>query len=379
MRALVGLVLIHLFTGCQTTSSLTPMGMPLEYLDTTAITELKNKQRSVLNPIEIDDKMTEFISGDIRSIKSPRVRAVRIVKELANQGYYTDSYEVGLTYTATEAFQQRRGNCLAYTHMYIALARLAGLDARYEVVNIPPTFVASGGVLEHQMHIRVRVLLPFSYRGESFLTVDFNQRNTQLKGKLVSDDWATSLHLSNDAVVHWQKGDFDEARKSISTAIFLTPNNPDLWVNLSTFYGSVGRHDVSRQLSLYALTFDRHHLIALATLADGSNGEDTKAYEAKLKRHREKNAYYQYALAQKAEHQQHLDKSLAYINRAIEIRRREAEFYTFKANLLVLLDQVEAAIQNYQTALAMTKSDAEKEHLLSTIQELRRSEPTDLS
>ena len=317
--------------------------------------------------------MIDFIEEDIRKIRSPRQRAIAIVNKMQDLGYYKDGYVAGLTQSAAETFKSKQGNCLSYTHLYVALARLAGLNAQYEIVHIPPRFSVSDGVLEHQVHIRVRVQLPNRFRQNQYVHIDFNQRTEQYEGMVVSDDWATALHYSNDAVVLWQGGESERAFTTISEAIRLSSRNPDLWVNLATFYNSIGDRNAAREVVSYALDLDSSHVIALSLLAATTDTALPLKVQNRLVRYKSNNAFYQFALAQRAHQETALFQSLQHIDRAIQLNKREPDFYAFKAKLLIAMNEPEEALNAYKVALNKSKDRMQQQTIQMAIEALLNS------
>lgn len=327
------------------------------------------------------------------------------MNKLAEQGYYEDYYDAGLTLNASQAFTRKRGNCLSYTHMFIALAREAGLDARYEIVEAPPLYSVTDGILEHQVHIRSRVLWPNEYRVsdsnhvwpthgvartlaaprvnlERYISVDFNERNIRAyEGRIVSDDFALSLHFANNAVEFWKRGDESKAFIHIVEAIRLAPRYADHWVNLATFYTRRGLSSEALLINRFALSLDPHHAIALAgVVQNAARGELSRA-KTRLQRLRNNNAYYQYALAQRARASQDLLAALRFVDRSITLERRNHEFLAFKAYVLLSLQRYLQARETLKRAIAYVDDEQERrayEGILDEIeQQIVRNEPNE--
>ena len=48
-----------------------------------------------------------------------------------------------ITRTASETFRARRGNCLSFSNMFVAMARDVGLDVQFQEVEIPPDWTST--------------------------------------------------------------------------------------------------------------------------------------------------------------------------------------------------------------------------------------------
>ena len=58
-----------------------------------------------------------------------------------------------ITLTASEAFHTRRGNCLTFSNMFVAMARYAGLNAWYREVEIDPEWNSREDTLLVSLHV----------------------------------------------------------------------------------------------------------------------------------------------------------------------------------------------------------------------------------
>ena len=317
------------------------------------------------------------------------------MNKLAEHGYYSDYYEAGLTLTADQSFDLKRGNCLSYTHMFIALAREAGLDARYELVRAPPLYSVTDGVLEHQIHIRSRVLWPSEFnRGdvngiwrlptgvartlasprvnlERYISVDFNERNIrEFDGEIVSDDFAYALHLANNAVEYWKRRDEPKAFSHIVAAIRLAPRYADHWVNLATFYTRRGLKDEALLINRYALSLNPHHVIALAGVVRHAERGELQRAKSRLQRLRNNNPHYQFALAQRAKATDDIQGALGFIDRSIALEKRNHGFLAFKAGILMELKRYPEAQESIYRAIAYAENEREQRDYESTLTDI---------
>ena len=349
-----------------------------------------------INPLLADERMRDFVVSDVAEVKSRRFRVHALMNKLAEHGYYQDYYDAGLTIDASQAFTRKKGNCLSYTHMFISLAREAGLDARYELVKAPPLYSVVDGILEHQVHIRSRIMWSKEFSRsdinrvwptqgiartlavprvnlERYISVDFNERNIRaFEGRVVSDDFAISLHLANNAVEYWKRRDESKAFSHMVKAIRLSPRYADHWVNLATFYTRRGLLDEALLINRYALSLDPHHVIALAGVVQhAARGEMSRA-KSRLQRLRNNNAHYQFALAQRARANQDLSGALSFVNRSVALEKRNHEFLAFKADVLVALQRYSLASETLNRALLHVEDEQvrqEYRHKLNEVEE----------
>ncbi|MCY3858070.1 MAG: hypothetical protein OXG25_04090 [Gammaproteobacteria bacterium] len=350
-----------------------------------------------ISPLLTDKRMRDFVIPDIVEVKSRRFRVHSLMNKLAEHGYYVDYYDAGLTLTANQAFALKQGNCLSYTHMFIALAREAGLDARYELVRAPPMYSVSDGVLEHQVHIRSRVMWPMEFSRsdvdgvwriptgvarslaaprvnlERYISVDFNERNIrEFDGTIVSDDFALALHLANNAVEYWKRRDETKAFSYIVEAIRRAPRYADHWVNLATFYARQGLTDEALLINRYALSLNPHHVIALAGVVQhAEKGELTRA-KSRLQRLRNNNPHYQFALAQRAKANNDIKGALAFIDRSVTLKKRNPVFLAFRARVLMSLERYPEALESIDRAIDHASTEQERRDYESTLRNIQQ-------
>ena len=389
---------ILILTACQPLSSdAIVRSAPVHLLEHEAFLGYDTSEEApLINPLLSDRRMRDFVNPDIAEVKSRRFRVRALMNKLAEHGYYQDYYQAGLTIDATEAFSRKRGNCLSYTHMFIALAREAGLNARYELVKAPPLYSVADGILEHQVHIRSRIIWTnelgksefsrvWPTQGmartlavprvnlERYISVDFNERNIRAyEGTVVSDDFATALHLANNAVEYWKRRDESKAFTHIVEAIRLSPRYADHWVNLATFYTRRGLLNEALLINRYALSLDPHHVIALAGVVQrAARGEMNRA-KSKLQRIRNNNAHYQFALAQRATANQDLLGALSFVDRSIALEKRNHEFMAFRADVLMSLHRYSEARESLNRAVIHAKDKPEQQEYERKLAEIEQ-------
>lgn len=382
--------------GCQLLSSdAIVRNAPVHLLEHKAFLGFDVSDESLsIKPLLTDVQMRNFVDPDILEVKSRRYRVHALMNKLADYGYYSDYYDAGLTLSANQTFKRKRGNCLSYTHLFIALAREAGLDARYELVKAPPLYSVSDGILEHQVHIRSRVMWPSEFGRsvvssfgplhgiartlaaprinlERYISVDFNERDIKgYEGTIVSDDFALSLHFANNAVEYWKRREESKAFRYMVEAIRLAPRYADHWVNLATFYTRRGLSNEALLINRYALSLNPHHVIALAGVVQhAARGEMTRA-KSRLQRLRNNNAHYQLALAQRSTANQDFSGALAYVDRSITLEKRNHEFLAFKAEVLISLQRYSYAHETLSRAIHHVEDEQERQEYQRKLSEI---------
>jgi len=307
--------------------------------------------------LAVTDEMVEFLDREIGTTRIPSVRFRRMFKALVDDGYFKSSYVADSTRTAAETFESKSGNCLSYTNLFIALAREAGLDAHYQIVQVPPSWDADSGYLIRYTHINV-VMSGFVYDtsyGEDF-SVDFNDvlPDPDYPRSEISDDEAKSLFYANRSVALIRAGDRRAAFAHLKKAISLAPDNSDLWINLGAFYSKTRAYDEAVRSYEVALYHDPSSRAAMSGLGRAhmlvGNAEEAEKYSDQVRRYRDKNPYYHYALAQAEFEGERYDQALNAINAAIELRYRNGRFHFLKGLTEYKLGELDAAQLSFRRA-----------------------------
>ncbi|HEX5418383.1 MAG TPA: tetratricopeptide repeat protein, partial [Gammaproteobacteria bacterium] len=263
-------------------------------------------------------------------------------------------YDEGATGTVRETFHNRTGNCLSFTMLFVTLARAAGLDVSYEMVDVPPMWSAQSGVLVLTKHINARIK---TLSREGDYVVDFDRTNfkANYRRREVSDHYALALFYSNRGAEALLDGNYHESFVNFKAAIETDPSAASAWVNLGLLYSRLGQNERAESAYLHALTVDPDEPSALTDLAAFYRriGKDAEAelYRKRIRRFQEKNPYYHYFLARDAYREQRFDAALAALNKAIKLKGDEHEFYLLQGRAYRSLGKTRDAERSFALAL----------------------------
>lgn len=349
-----------LLTGCTTTVQ-DPRFEPeyQELLDGASVFDepVSADEVPAVDMLAVSEEMRAFIAAEVGNVRVPTVKFRRMFRGLSRDGYFTANYIADSTRTAAETFHHKSGNCLSYTSMFVALAREAGLDARFQLVRVPPNWDADSGFLIRYTHVNL-VLKGFAYdsrNGEEF-SVDFNDvlPEPDYPRHEISDEQATSLFYANRSVFHMRAGEMREAFAYLKKAIDIAPDNPDLWINLGAFYAKQDAH--AQALSSYqvALSLDPDNRGAISGLGRThemlGNEAEARYYKDQVRRYRQRNPYYHFAIAQTEFERARYGAALEAINTAIDLKYRNGRFHFLKGLTEYKLGDMESAQASFRRA-----------------------------
>ena len=175
----------------------------------------------VENPIEITPEIkaaAESLSGGVGGTVD---QLRRIQDALFDSSRFTFDYDATLTYTASEALAARRGNCVAFTNLFIAMARARGL--RVSAGYITPRSVGErrGDLIVVATH--VVAVYPLHDRAVVF---DFYRTHDDPAPRIrILDDFElAALYVNNRAVEALTAGDLAAAQRRLDAVVALAPD-----------------------------------------------------------------------------------------------------------------------------------------------------------
>jgi len=237
-------------------------------------------------------------------------------------------YDPMVTLTAVEAFQARRGNCLTFSGLFIALARDAGLDAWYQEVSVPPEWSAVNETLLVSKHVNAVV----SQRGGRYV-VDVSRRKRMPleETRRLSDEEALAQYYNNLGADALLENDLALAHGYFRKALLVRPGLSYVWSNLGVVFRRNGQTEDAMFAYQIAIEQDPHDTVALNNLhtlyTEEGNIEAAAAIQRKVQWNRRNNPYYLHHLAEVATEEQRWADAIDLLNRAIRLEAREYRFH----------------------------------------------------
>ncbi|MBN1239397.1 MAG: tetratricopeptide repeat protein [Gammaproteobacteria bacterium] len=294
---------------------------------------------------ELDDAMRDFVARHTRRTDRPRQRLEKLLLGMRDAGLFELEYTNDVTLTARETFHGKRGNCLSFTMLFVALAREAGLDVRFQLVEIPPSWSGSSDYVILNNHINALI------RGghDPDYVVDFNVE--EYKGnyatRTVSDDYAVALFYSNRGVEALTAGRHGESFEYFRRAIEAYPDISEPWVNLGVLFSSQEMMDHAEAAYLQGLAANPHNRSALVNLTElyRKRGDDARAaeYAERIRRYQQRNPYYHYSLATAAYESDRPREALELIDKAIRLKKDEHQFHYLRGLAFYELGDIDSA------------------------------------
>lgn len=316
----------------------------------------------------LNDELRDYVASKVGGDPQARSRLRKLIRGMIDDGLLTLDYDPNRTHTAIETFQNRQGNCLSFSILFAALAREANLNVTFQMVDIPPSFRANGEMILLNNHINVLVKgVRSDVNFMQSYVVDFNtaEYNGNYDTKRVADNYAIALYFSNVAVEAMQTGHLEKAFRYLKKGIETDSAIAGIWVNLGVLYSRHGQHNMAEQAYQQALSIQPSNKSALVNLASVLQSlgdvERSKYYLKKVAYYRDHNPYYHYFQAQTAYRQSELDDAMAYLAKAISLKKDEHQFYFLRGLVHQQMKEYELAAKDYKKA----RDTAEKAQLIS--------------
>ena len=182
----------------------------------------------IANPLAVTDEMRETArkafgpGSDLQKLR-------RLQQFLFDEEQFPFDYESRGTYTAGDAFRERRGNCVSFTMLFISLARAADLPVRAALPKVAPTVEKSGDLIVVSNHI---VAIYERMGGANVFDFDLSREEPLVGLYPIDDLWVTAIYLNNLGAEALLEEQLEEATRHLEHAVALAPDFVLTYANL---------------------------------------------------------------------------------------------------------------------------------------------------
>ncbi|MGD9254013.1 MAG: tetratricopeptide repeat protein [Holophagae bacterium] len=319
--------------------------------------------------LAVSDEMREFLDVYVDRKANHYFKLNQLSYAIINDATFGLEYDE-TTRTAADTFAARRGNCLSFSNMYVAMARYVGLNARFQEVDIPPDWTFRDDAFVLNRHVNVVV----SGGSAGYHVVDFNLDDfkTSYDQVAISDSRAKAHFYNNLGVERLHANDIEAAFAYFRRALIATENRfAPAWTNLGILYMRRDRPGFAEAAFVQALRWKPGDLVAMSNLVtyyEGTGNVDAaESYRKKVRYHRKRNPYYRFMVAREAFLEGDYDGALNNINYAIRKRPKEDQFYFLLGMIHLQQGNSNAARKWFDKAEKLAASDALKRNYSNKI------------
>lgn len=256
-RAAVGAILAGLAFGCASTGV-------REAGESALQREMERRGVArVVVPFALNEDMAAWTHRSVDET-SREARLDALVEAVMDTSLLGVQYETGRTGSAVDVFKSRTANCLAFTQMFVGMARELDLAAYFVEVTHVESFERSGDLIVVSDHVAVG----FGPR-HAMRVIDFGRREEEKGWRVtpISDLTATALFYSNRGAEALRVERLDEAVSWLEDSVRIDPELASAWVNLGVAQRRSGNAGAAEKSYRRALEIDPRASSALANLA----------------------------------------------------------------------------------------------------------------
>ena len=199
------------------------------------------------NPFALNDTIRAKVEKEIGFTGTPLDRIRRIIRYLNDNNYIHFQYSANLSLTANQAFEARKGDCLAYTNLFLAIARHLKIPMYFVHVSEARNLYERDGVFFISSHmalgygggIQPEEVNPYT------VIVDFTEESADYKLAMfeaLDDGTALCLYYNNVAVDRMIEGDSAYAQRLLQYLIGVRPLVKELYNNMGVLLMREGNY-----------------------------------------------------------------------------------------------------------------------------------------
>jgi Flp pilus assembly protein TadD len=254
-------------------------------------------------------------------------------EELFRNEAFRFEYDENLTLTAEEAFESGRGNCMAFTSLFIALSRSVGIPTKLVSVRKIPDVDLDEGLVVINRHVVAGFQSADRLHNFAFYVTS---AAPPMQQRIIDDVHASAMYHTNLGGAAIRNDRLSDAQKHLKIATILSPTWSPGWVNLGVARARMNDTDGALEAYKTALEIDPENSSALTNMAFiyremGLEDEARTALQAAAQH--TSNPFTLIAMADVEMVRGDFDKAQRYLRRAKWWYRDEPEIYEAMARL----------------------------------------------
>lgn len=233
----------------------------------------------VVVPYRLSAEMKRWLHERVpKSVQGHGDRLFYLSRALFQSPDFEIRYERGHTGTALDVFETQRANCLAFTHLFIGMARELSIPVYFLEVRDLENYRKEGDLIVVSDHVAVGFGPSHDLHIIDFAATE----GLEYRRITIIDDYrAIAMFYSNRGAEQLRLGRYEEALSWLRSAVAIDPGYAASWVNLGVALRRSGDLTAAEAVYRHALELDLHSTSALQNLAALLNyqGKDEEAVE----------------------------------------------------------------------------------------------------
>ena len=312
-----------------------------------------------IDVLALNDGMRAFVTQKIKSLPL-ETRASALGQAFMRGGVLALRYEQDRTRDARETFNDRSGNCLSFSQLFVALGRAAGLHVRFREDRHIETWSRLGDVLFLNRHVTV-----WGVQGGDEYDIDFGRMNGNAPKlrQLISDDRARAEYFNNLGAERFATGESAQSIPYFNRALTIDPTLEFAWTNLASALRTLGHLKEAEQALHIATQLEPNSESAMSGLERLYRAQgDTRAADRigqLLARYRERNPYHHFALAEDALKNRDYETAITHLKAALRANPDEPDFNFELGHAYLAQGNVQQAQKRFQRLVELTRDEDE--------------------
>jgi tetratricopeptide (TPR) repeat protein len=330
--------------------------------------------RTLLEPAEVvrvPDELRAMLDEKVISTsRYPEDRLYRLIDFMFKPGGMELKYD-DTTRTVAQTFHDRKGNCLAFTQIFVELARIAGLDAEMQESENVLISASDLETLVYTGHVSAAITIKRRKR-----EVQFDPNNPIVKGStnIVSRERAVAHYYNNLGAELMAAGELDLADQHFAQALALAPDMVSAYNNRGVLNLRQQRPELAEANFRSALEQDSESISALSNLISlyRSQGQTAQMerYSQRLSEAQEGNPYYHFMQGLRLEADQQYHEAIVHFEAAAKLDTLQPLYRLGLARCHAALGNDAQAIRHAKSAARLSKRNPSTSHAINM---LRRS------
>jgi Flp pilus assembly protein TadD len=323
--------------------------------------------------LTLTPEMKAFVAEYTEGVNSERGRLMALHRAVRDEDGLDIRYDPFADGSAQEVFARGTANCLSFAHFFIALAREAGINARYQWIDVRPEWQRLGDRVAVRLHVNVQA--ETRDNSEFMLDIDPLRRSEVAGARIMTDNEGVALHHNNLAMVALSEERPAEAWLELVQGLKAAPSISQLWVNLGAIYRYTGQDADAERAYFHALDidqWDRSAMNNLVVLYGQQNRETERNYwEDRLRRYRDKNPYYHASLGDEAMEAGEWKEARDHYERAVDIHPKDGQLIYSLGLAEYQCGDLKAAEKLIEQAVDMASFPLERERYQVALRNIR--------
>jgi len=310
---------------------------------------------------QISPAMLDFLDKYVEQRRGKEKATFSLVWAATDQNLRRFDYRQELTLSPTETFDQKTGNCLSFSAMFMMMARHLDLNAWYQEVEVPQQWSNNNDTLLVSMH--VNVVIESTRSGASWVIDVSGMDNSRSRmHRRIKDSVVLAQYYNNLGAEALTEADLGRAYAYFTKAIETEPGLHYLWSNLGVVYSRNEQLDDAIQAYEAALDLDSSSTMAANNLymiyEKTGNLQAGADLQKRVEKNRRKNPYYLTHLSTVAYDEGRLEESRELVEKALKLQQNEYRFHYQLARILGREGRRSEAEASLQRALDLAPADA---------------------